>query len=715
MADNVAITAGAGTSIATQDEGGVHYQEVKLVASGSGTTAALTKAEDAAHVSGDHGVPALVVRADTAASLAGTDGDYTIPTVDASGRLWVNASGAAVPVTDNSSSLTVDNTVLSVVGGGVEATAQRVTIASDSTGVLSVDDNGGSLTIDGSLTAVTTVTTVSAVTEITNALPAGTNAIGKLAANSGVDIGDVDVLSVIAGTGATSLGKAEDAVAASGDTGVMVLAVRRDSAASGVSADGDYAALSVDSTGALRVIGSAGGTSATDDAAFTPASGAGTPIMGFADETTPDAVDEGDVGVVRMTLQRGLHVNLRNSSGTELTPSQDATHDSAALTAGPQLMAEFDDTTPDSVDEGDAGKLRISANRNLYTTLRDAAGNERGANVNASNELTVSAAVTSVVPGTGATALGKAIDAAAGATDTGVAPLAIRDDALSALTPVEGDWTPLRVNSTGALYVTGGGGGTQYAVDDIASATATGTAALAVRDDALATLTEADGDESRLRVDSTGRLWVNVSNTVTVASHAVTNAGTFAVQVDGNALTALQLIDDPVFADDAAFTIGTSKVMVAGFTADETATDSLDEGDAGAGRITLDRKLITTPYPHTAGGLSIARDIDLDEGTLTVVKASPGQVYGMWVTNTATATRWIKFYDATSGTAGTGTPVITIGVPGNTSDDVSGNFGPGGMGIAFATGICVGATTGVADADTGAPAANDVIVNIFYK
>ena len=36
----------------------------------------------------------------------------------------------------------------SVVGGGTEATAQRVTIASDSTGVVSVDDNGGSITTD---------------------------------------------------------------------------------------------------------------------------------------------------------------------------------------------------------------------------------------------------------------------------------------------------------------------------------------------------------------------------------------------------------------------------------------------------------------------------------------------------------------------------------------------------------------------------------------
>jgi len=37
---------------------------------------------------------------------------------------------------------------LSTTGGGAEATALRVTIANDSTGVVSVDDNGGSLTVD---------------------------------------------------------------------------------------------------------------------------------------------------------------------------------------------------------------------------------------------------------------------------------------------------------------------------------------------------------------------------------------------------------------------------------------------------------------------------------------------------------------------------------------------------------------------------------------
>jgi hypothetical protein len=45
--------------------------------------------EDIPHVSGDPGTAALVVRKDVAASLADTDGDYSLLIVDASGRLHV--------------------------------------------------------------------------------------------------------------------------------------------------------------------------------------------------------------------------------------------------------------------------------------------------------------------------------------------------------------------------------------------------------------------------------------------------------------------------------------------------------------------------------------------------------------------------------------------------------------------------------------------------
>lgn len=59
----------------------------------------------------------------------------------------------------------------------------------------------------------------------------------------------VEVLASAPGTGASSLGKAEDAAHASGDVGVEMLAVRRDTAASSAGTDGDYATVNQDSTG----------------------------------------------------------------------------------------------------------------------------------------------------------------------------------------------------------------------------------------------------------------------------------------------------------------------------------------------------------------------------------------------------------------------------------------------------------------------------------
>lgn len=176
-------------------------------------------------------------------------------------------------------------------------------------------------------------------------------------------------------------------------------------------------------------------------------------------------------GTVVATLQCGNGDNAVNivTTGATLTTSlsSEKTDDAAFTPATSKVVViggEFDDTTPDSVDEGDAGAPRISANRNLYTTIRDAAGNERGLNIDASNNLGAKLAansgvdigdvdVLSVIPGTGATNLGKAIDTATGATDTGVLGLCTRDDALSALTPIEGDNVQCRVDANGGLWV----------------------------------------------------------------------------------------------------------------------------------------------------------------------------------------------------------------------------------------------------------------------
>lgn len=122
-----------------------------------------------------------------------------------------------------------------------------------------------------------------------------------------------------------------------------------------------------------------------------------------------------------------------------------------------------------------------------------------------------------------------------------------------------------------------------------------------------------------------------------------------------------------------------------------------------------------TPQPATANGLSTFRSLDLDE-TEEQVKGTAGQVYGLWFSNTTASTIWLKFYNATAAavTVGTTTPVITLGLPGNSSDTISGVFSST-MGIAFDTAITVAATTGVADSDTSGPALNGCIVNIFYK
>lgn len=180
MADNVAITAGSGTSIASDDIGGVQFQRIKLIHGADGTNDGDVSSANPLPVeviSGGDGSVQGVDAHDAAVTadpvLMGGYASAAAPTnVSADGdatRIWLLRNGAQCV------NLTAAGTLVAA-GGGTEATALRVTIATDSTGVLSVDDNGGSLTVD-----------------VGTALPAGTN-----------NIGDVDVLTLpgVAGTAA---------------------------------------------------------------------------------------------------------------------------------------------------------------------------------------------------------------------------------------------------------------------------------------------------------------------------------------------------------------------------------------------------------------------------------------------------------------------------------------------------------------------------------
>jgi hypothetical protein len=120
MADNVAITAGSGTTVATdQNPAGSneHYQIVKI-AHGALDTFNLTdtasgkplpvqlrgsaggdviKLEDDASANADPGIVILTKRAATPGNTSGTDGDYEPLQVDG-GKLWVHPVGDFVTV-----------------------------------------------------------------------------------------------------------------------------------------------------------------------------------------------------------------------------------------------------------------------------------------------------------------------------------------------------------------------------------------------------------------------------------------------------------------------------------------------------------------------------------------------------------------------------------------------------------------------------------------
>lgn len=205
-----------------------------------------------------------------------------------------------------------------------------------------------------------------------------------------------------------------------------------------------------------------------------------------------------------------------------------------------------------------------------------------------------------------------------------------------------------------------------------------------------------------LSLQTDGSLRAAVTNTVTVGSHAVTNAGTFAVQVDGASLTALQLIDDPVFADDAAFTVATSKVSMSGFTVDETSVDSADEGDAVAARATPDRVLYSAPAATASTSQSaLTHYVAVAASTnATNVKNAAGNVYALRFINTTSTTYYLRMYNlAASPTCSSATGFVeTIPIPNATGT---------GAGFVSTQPIAQGYTTGISYCITGGASSTD--------
>lgn len=209
------------------------------------------------------------------------------------------------------------------------------------------------------------------------AVDASNNLQVILAANTGVDIGDVDVTSVIPGTGATNLGKAIDSVAGATDTGVAILAERDDALGGITPAEGDYTQLFTDANGALWTHDDAldaalsGSELQVDVVAALPAGantigevtiGAATTAAGDLAKAEDAAHNSGDVGVMALGVRQDtatalgangdyvplifdssgrLHVTDPNAgAGSPSTPTRDEAGD-VTLTAGTQSTTEF--------------------------------------------------------------------------------------------------------------------------------------------------------------------------------------------------------------------------------------------------------------------------------------------------------------------------------------------------------------------------------------
>lgn len=657
------------------------------------------------HVDGVEGL-LTTIDADTgtiAGAVSGSEMQVDVVTLPAvSGTVTCNAGSGTFGVGDGSGALTVDGTVTCNAGSGTMTVSGTVTADTELTAVAALGDD----------TANPTISRLASFLHLFDGTTwdraRGDSADGLL-----VNLGlNNDVIIADGGNSITVDGTVSAAQAGAWNVTNITGTVSLPTGAS-TSAKQDTVIGHVDGIeGLLATIDADTGTLAgavsgseiqVDVVAALPA---GTNNIGDVDVASIAAGNNniGDVDVASSALPTGAstsanqttiigHVDGLEAFASNVSGATQA--DDAAFTpATSRVMmcgAELDNTSPDSVDEGDGGALRMSSNRNLYVQLRDGANNERGAAIDASGRLSVSleASNTSVsvfnldahdapitlepflVGGRASTATPSAVSADGdlvrfwadrrgalkivmtddsgdsvmdGTNDAlkvnvvagGAGDGAIQDGASPSIEATVVDYTnsnPLavRLTDTNGDYVAAGAG-TQYTEDAAAAANPVGSALNLIRADSLSGLTTTDGDNVAARGTDNGELYVkhvdsipatqsgtwNVTNvsgtvslptgastaanqttiighvdgiegllttidadtgtlagavsgsemqvdvltmpTVTVNSHAVTNAGTFAVQVDGSALTALQLIDDGVATTGSAIT---SKGMAA--------------------------------------------------------------------------------------------------------------------------------------------------------
>ena len=164
MADNILVSQGVGTTIATDDIGGVQYQRVKLSQGADGSATDVSSAAPLQVTLANTSANATAVKVDGSAVTQPVSGTVTAsaqPGVDIGDVTINNASGAsAVNIQDGGNSITVDGTVSATQSGtwtlgansGVDIGDVTINNASGASAV-NIQDGGNSITVDGTVAA----------------------------------------------------------------------------------------------------------------------------------------------------------------------------------------------------------------------------------------------------------------------------------------------------------------------------------------------------------------------------------------------------------------------------------------------------------------------------------------------------------------------------------------------------------------------------------
>lgn len=171
------------------------------------------------------------------------------------------------------------------------------------------------------------------------------------------------------------------------------------------------------------------------------------------------------------------------------------------------------------------------------------------------------------------------------------------------------------------------------------------------------------------------------------------------------------------FATDVVFGTGTyTEATSTGPISGSVRNDSLDAlanttNEVAPLATSAEGALWTTPSATTNGGCTPNSSISTAAVLETEIKATAGQLYYLAITNLDATNVYARLYNLTAANADeSDTPIQRFLVPTG-----SGFVLPIPVGAVYSTAITLRVTTGAADNDTGALAANEVFVSYCYK